>query len=81
MRDLYSPTNEQLARLAPHFPRSHGKPRVDDRQVLHGIIFVNRTGCAGGMRRESTGRPPLPICRGLSFPKPLSCRPTSLPNN
>lgn len=31
-----------MARLAPFFPRSHGKPRVDDRRVLSGIIFVNR---------------------------------------
>lgn len=29
-----------LARLAPYFPKSHGKPRVDDRRVLSGIIFV-----------------------------------------
>ena len=26
------------------FPKSHGKPRVDDRRVLSGIIFVNRNG-------------------------------------
>ena len=25
-------------------PRSHGKPRVDDRRVLSGIVFVNRNG-------------------------------------
>ena len=28
----------------PFFPRSHGRPRVDDRRVLSGIIFVNRNG-------------------------------------
>ncbi|WP_241503296.1 IS5 family transposase [Komagataeibacter melaceti] len=28
----------------PFFPKSHGKPRVDDRRVLSGIIFVNRNG-------------------------------------
>lgn len=28
----------------PVFPESHGKPRVDDRRVLSGIIFVNRNG-------------------------------------
>ena len=33
-----------MARLAPFFPKSHGKPRVDDRHVLSGIIFINRTG-------------------------------------
>ena len=30
--------------LSPYFPKSHGKPRVDDRRVLSGIIFVNRNG-------------------------------------
>ena len=33
-----------MARLAPYFPKSHGRPRVDDRRVLSGIIFVNRNG-------------------------------------
>lgn len=33
-----------MARLQPYFFRSHGKPRVDDRRVLSGIIFVNRNG-------------------------------------
>jgi transposase len=33
-----------MARLRPYFPKSHGKPRVDDRRVLSEIIFVNRNG-------------------------------------
>ena len=33
-----------MARLRPYFPKSHGKPRVDDRRVLSGIVFVNRNG-------------------------------------
>ena len=44
MSDLYWLTNEQMARLQPYFPKSHGKPRVDDRRVLSGIVFVNRNG-------------------------------------
>ena len=44
MSDLYWLTDEQMSRLQPYFPRSHGKPRVDDRRVLSGIIFVNRNG-------------------------------------
>ena len=44
MSDLYWLTYEQMARLEPYFPKSHGKPRVDDRRVLSGIIFVNRNG-------------------------------------
>ena len=44
MSDLYWLTDEQMARLRPFFPRSHGRPRVDDRRVLSGIVFVNRNG-------------------------------------
>lgn len=33
-----------MARLQPSFPKGHGKPRVDDRRVLSGIILVNRNG-------------------------------------
>jgi len=44
MSDLYWLTDEQMARLKPFFPVSHGVPRVDDRRVLSGIIFINRNG-------------------------------------
>lgn len=44
MRDLSWLTDEQMASLSPCFPKSHGEPRVDDRRVLSGIIFVNRNG-------------------------------------
>ena len=44
MSELYWLTDEQMARLEPYFPKSHGKPRVDDRRVLSGIVFVNRNG-------------------------------------
>jgi transposase len=44
MSDIFWLTNVQMARLEPYFPKSHGKPRVDDRRVLSGIIFVNRNG-------------------------------------
>ena len=43
-RDLYWLTDEQMAKLSPFFPKSHGKPRVDDKRVLSGIIFINRNG-------------------------------------
>ncbi len=33
-----------MERLKPFFPKSHGKPRVDDRRVLSGIIFISRNG-------------------------------------
>ena len=44
MSDLFWLTDDQMERLRPFFPKSHGKPRVDDRRVLSGIIFVNRNG-------------------------------------
>ncbi|WP_252350198.1 transposase [Gluconobacter cerinus] len=44
MCGLYWLTDEQMGRLRSFFPKSHGKPRVDDRRVLSGIIFVNRNG-------------------------------------
>ena len=44
MSNLFWLTDEQMARLRPFFPKSHGKPRVDDRRVLSGMIFVNRNG-------------------------------------
>ena len=44
MSDLYWLTDEQMERLRPFFPKSHSKPRVDDRRVLSGIVFVNRNG-------------------------------------
>ena len=30
MSDLFWLTDAQMARPEPHFPTSHGKPRVDD---------------------------------------------------
>lgn len=44
MSDLFWLTDEQMARLQPFFPKSHGRPRVDNRRVLSGIIFINRNG-------------------------------------
>ena len=44
MADLFWLTDAQMARLKPFFPLSHGVPRVDDKRVLSGIIFINRNG-------------------------------------
>ncbi len=44
MSDLFWLTDEQMERLRPFFPKSHGRSRVDDRRVLSGIVFVNRNG-------------------------------------
>ena len=42
MGNLFWLTDAQMARLEPFFPASHGKPRVDDKRVLSGIVFINR---------------------------------------
>ena len=44
MSDPFWLTEEQLEQLRPFFPKSHGKPRVDDRRAMSGIVFVNRNG-------------------------------------
>ena len=44
MNDLLMLSDAQMRRLEPHFPLSHGVPRVDDRRVLSGILFVIRNG-------------------------------------
>ena len=44
MSDHFWLSKEQLARIEPYFPLSHGVPRVDDRRVLSGIIHVLKRG-------------------------------------
>ncbi|MBX5000949.1 IS5 family transposase [Rhizobium lentis] len=44
MSDLMLLSDAQMRRIEPYFPLSHGVPRVDDRLVLSGIIFVLRNG-------------------------------------
>lgn len=57
MSDLYWLTDEQMACLRPYFPKRNGRPRVDDRRVLSGIVFVQRIGSAGAqhMRERMPG--------------------------
>jgi transposase len=44
MSDLLMLSEAQMRRIEPCFPLSHGVPRVDDRRVLSGILFVIRNG-------------------------------------
>ena len=44
MSDLIWLTEAQMRRIEPYFPLSHGVPRVDDRRIVSGIIFVIRNG-------------------------------------
>ena len=44
MSDLVLLSRAQMRRMEPFFPRSRGLPRVDDRRVISGIIYVIRHG-------------------------------------
>ncbi|NBU11776.1 MAG: IS5 family transposase [Proteobacteria bacterium] len=44
MEDVFMLSEAQMRRIAPYFPLSHGVPRVDDRRVISGIIFVIKNG-------------------------------------
>ena len=44
MSDLIWLSEAQMRRIEPYFPLSHGVPRVDDRRVISGIVFVIRNG-------------------------------------
>jgi transposase len=44
-RDHFWLTDAQFARMAPHLPTdTRGKPRVDDRRVISGIVHVLKSG-------------------------------------
>ena len=56
-RDYFWLTKDQFARLEPLLPNdTRGKPRVDDRRVISGIIQVLSPVGAGSMRRRSMVR-------------------------
>jgi len=44
MSDVFLLRDAQTARFEAYVPKSHGKPRADDRRILNGIIFINRNG-------------------------------------
>lgn len=44
MGELWMLTKAQMRRIEPFFPLSHGIPRVDDRRVVLGIIYVIKHG-------------------------------------
>ena len=78
--DQFWLTDGQFAKIAPHLPtNTRGKPRVDDRRVISGIVHVLKSGgrwrrCPrevyGHARAKCMGR-----SRGL---KPIST-PSSMP--
>lgn len=44
MSTLFYLSPEQIARIKPYFPLSHGVPRVDDRRIVSGIVYVLKHG-------------------------------------
>ena len=45
MRDLFWLSDKAWAALEPHLPKNQpGKPRVDDRRVISGILHILKTG-------------------------------------
>ena len=58
-------SDEQAERLRPHFPKPRGKPRVDNRRVLSGILHILRNGLCWQDAPAGTHQ------RGLV---PLTCR-------
>ena len=44
MSTLFYLSREQLERIKPYFPLSHGVPRVDDLRIVSGIIYVIKHG-------------------------------------
>jgi transposase len=44
MSDMFLLSERQVVRISPFFPLSHGVPRVDDRRVISGIIYVIKHG-------------------------------------
>jgi transposase len=61
MSNLFGLTEEQMERLTPFFPKSHRKPRADDRRVLSSIIFFNRNGLRWCDAPREYG-PPKTLC-------------------
>ena len=64
MSHLFWLSDEQMAKLSPFFRKSHGRPRVDDRRVLSGIIFylsqwVTMARCARGLRAAQDSLQPV----------------------
>lgn len=50
-------TEAQVERLRPFFLKARGRARVDDRQVLSGLIHVQRNGLMGKDAPAACGRP------------------------
>ena len=66
MSDLLWLSEAQMRRIEPYFPLSHGVPRVDDRRIISGIIFVIRN----GLRWRDAGLSGFPCAAGRLIIRP-----------
>lgn len=61
-------TEAQMLRISPYFPRSHGRPRVDDQRVISGIVSVipriARGISKGGNAEQNVVRPQIMLSPG-----------------
>ena len=55
MSDVFLLSERQMERIRPFFPLAHGVPRVDDRRVLSGIVYVNSQRYSVERRTASLG--------------------------
>jgi transposase len=44
MSGVFLLSEKQMSRISPFFPLAHGVPRVDDRRVIRGIVYMIRYG-------------------------------------
>ena len=65
MKELFYLSHEQIARIKRYFPRSHGIPRVDDRRVVSGIIYVIKHGLQWTIQNSLQSFYPLEPIGGL----------------
>ena len=72
MSDLIWLSEAQMRRIEPYFPLSHGIPRVVDRRIISGIIFVTRNGLRWRDAPADYGPPKTIYNPVLSLPKGAS---------
>jgi transposase len=57
MAGLFPLSEAQMVRIAPHVPLAHGVPRVDDRRVVSGIVYVIKHGLKWKDAPKQCGEP------------------------
>ncbi|MGO4173781.1 hypothetical protein [Bosea sp. TAF32] len=55
MDDFFLLCERQMAQMEAYFPLSHGVPRVDDRRVVSGIVYVIRNAIDAVVREAVAG--------------------------